>query len=172
MMTADPNEGTRWIDEPLRAAVRELRTALLDKATDRVPAARDAWTEAAQMVLAIMQQHGIEFAEPFDPGPVTPEVVRGLLDEAELSRGPVTPAVRAMVGIFEWLLDQERRANPSGIQLDGFARRAVAIWGGRGSLTTGAIQRASPSVEEVDGGPRPIPPLPASAPTPPAEASS
>ncbi len=176
-MTAE-NEAPRWIDEELRTAIRTLGGEFLARAREGVPAERQAWTEAAQMVAVLMEQHGIAFSEPFDPGPMTAEILDGLLNEAELSRGPVTPAVRAMVGIFEWLLAQERAGDSTSYQLDGFARRAVAIWGGRGSLTTSAIQRASPEIEEIDHS-EPVeaqaPPMPAPAPvapTPPAAAEA
>ena len=130
-ITKLPEEGARWIDEPLRGAIRELRTVLLSRADGGVPAAREAWTEAAQMVVAIMQQHGIEFGEPpLEQIDINPEMIERLLDEAELSPGPITPAARAMLAILRWLLvtDEANGSRTGSEQFSGWARRATALY--------------------------------------------
>ena len=157
-ITKPPVEGARWIDEELRAAIRELRMALLGKATDTVPAASKAWTDAATMVGEIMQQHGI----PFDPQPdqvdITPALIERLLDEAELSPGEVTPGARAMLTILRWLYARAPEVEPQ-LPFDNWVARAVTLYDLR-------VAEATPP------GPPPPPdrPLPASrAATPPAQ---
>lgn len=127
-ITKLPEEGARWIDEPLRGAIRELRTVLLSRADGGVPAAREAWTEAAQMVVAIMQQHGIEFEEPLpEHVDITPATIERLLDEAELSPGPITPAARAMLAIMQWLAARATTEEPTQ-GFDRWVQRAATLY--------------------------------------------
>ncbi len=126
--TKPPAEAPRWIDEELRVAVRELRMTLLHKATDTVPAASKAWTEAAAMVVAIMQQYSIPFEDPVSGEiDITPALIERLLDEAELSPGEITPGARAMLTILRWLYARAPEVEPQ-LPFDSWVERAAALY--------------------------------------------
>ena len=117
------------------------------------------------MVAAIMQQHGIVFAEPpLEQLDINPEMIERLLDEAELSPGPITPAARAMLAILRWLLvtDEARGSRTGSQQFSDWARRATTLYDRDepGSPESGSARHWTPP-PIADAAPELHPPPPA-----------
>lgn len=161
-------------EQLLRSAVRELRDHLIkERDQDSVPAARESWNGAVGLTTALMQTHGIPLEEPQpEQADITPALIERLLDEAELSPGPMTPGARAMVAIFRWLYVRAP-TDEATVAFDRWAQRAAQLYdGGSGSGVVSGI--APPPGTESAPAPAPAPaspPAPAPAPaspTPPA----
>ncbi len=149
-------------EQQLRAAVRELRDDLIEQRDrDSVPAAKESWNGAVGLMTALMQAHGIPLEDPLpEQIDITPALIERLLDEAELSPGPLTPGARAMLAIFRWLYARAPMDEPM-LSFDSWAQRAAQLYDVK-------IVRSEP----VEAQAPPVPaPAPAS-PTPPAAAEA
>ncbi len=116
-------------EKRLRAAVRDMRTALIEaRDLDSVPAAVSAWNGAVRLATDLMQAHGIPFQDPLpEQIDVTPALIERLLDEAELSPGEITPGARAMLTILRWLQHRAPEVEPQ-LPFDSWVERAAALY--------------------------------------------
>lgn len=113
----------------LADAIRGLRDQLIEQRDgDSVPAAVGAWNGAVGMMTALMQAHGIPLENPLpEQIDITPALIERLLDEAELSPGPLAPGARAMVAILRWLHARAPEAEPQ-LPFDSWVARAAALY--------------------------------------------